>query len=146
MLQVYFDRFAIALSSICAIHCIALPVVASLIPLLATSIPHDNALHDNALHEFLFHQFILIFILPISIFALAAGYRCHKKITPIFIGTIGLIILSVVALFAENLISQQVISGSGETILTIFGGIIHAAGHISNVLATKTHRTNCIME
>ena len=141
MLQVYFDRFAIALSSICAIHCIALPVVASLIPLLTTSIPHDNALH-----EFLFHQFILIFILPISIFALAAGYRCHKKITPIFIGTIGLIILSVVALFAENLISQQVISGSGETILTIFGGIIHAAGHISNVLATKTHRTNCIME
>jgi hypothetical protein len=141
MLQVYFDRFAITLSSICAIHCIALPVVASLIPLLATSIPHDNALH-----EFWFHQFILIFILPVSIFALIAGYRCHKKITPIFVGTIGLVILAVMALFAENLVSQQIISSLSETILTIFGGIIHAAGHISNVLTTKTHRASCAME
>ena len=141
MLQVYFDRFAIALSSICAIHCIALPVVASLIPLLATSISHDNALH-----EFWFHQFILIFILPVSIFALTAGYRCHKKITPIFVGAIGLVILAVMALFAENLISQQIISGLGETILIIFGGIIHAAGHILNVLATKAHRVSYAME
>lgn len=141
MLQVYFDRFAITLSSICAIHCVALPFVASIIPLLATTI-----YHGNSIHEFWFHQFILIFILPVSIFALIAGYRCHKNITPILIGALGLIILVLTALFAEFLIVKQIISLTGETMLTIFGGIIHAVGHIANIFATKTFQTSCSTE
>ncbi len=141
MLQVYFDRFAITLSSICAIHCVALPIVASIIPLLATTVYHGNSIHD-----FWFHQFILIFILPLSIFALIAGYRCHKNLTPILIGILGLIILVLTALFAEFLIAKQIISYTGETMLTIFGGIIHAVGHITNIFATKTFRTSCSTE
>lgn len=141
MLQTYFDRFAITLSSICAIHCVALPLVAGLIPLLATTITHGNTLH-----EFWFHQFILIFILPVSIIALIAGYRCHKQLTPILLGAIGLVILATTALFAEYLISQQFISDSGETLLTIFGGIVHAIGHIANIFATKTFQTSCSTE
>lgn len=140
MLQVHFDRFAIALSGICAIHCIALPIVASLIPLLTTTMNHGNSLH-----EFWFHQFILIFILPVSVFALITGYRCHQQLAPMLIGGIGLVILVITALFAEVSISQQIIPQSGETILTILGGIIHAAGHIGNVFATRMSRTNCSM-
>jgi hypothetical protein len=134
-----FDRFAIALSSVCAIHCIALPIAASVIPLLISTINHGNAVH-----EFWFHQFILIFIIPVSVFALVAGFRCHKKNLPILIGGLGLCILVTVALFAEPLINKQMLSHAGETVLTIIGGIIHAAGHISNVLATRaSHATSC---
>lgn len=134
-----FDRFAIALSSLCAIHCIALPIAASITPLLVSTINHGNTVH-----EFWFHQFIIIFIIPVSMFALVAGYRCHRKNLALLLGGIGLSILVIVALFAEQLISQQVMSYTGETILTVIGGVIHAAGHITNVLATKSsHITNC---
>ncbi len=138
MLQVHLDRFAIVLSSICAIHCIALPLVAGLVPLLAVATNHDNALH-----EFWFHQFILIFILPVSIIALIVGYRLHHQRIPVIIGVIGLVILAMVALFADLLITQQIIPHSGETLLTVLGGVIHAVGHIANVLATKTYRITC---
>lgn len=134
-----FDRFAIALSSLCAIHCIALPLAASVTPLLMSTIDHGNDIH-----EFWFHQFILMFIVPISIFALFSGYRCHRKNLPLAIAGIGLTILVGVALFAEQLISQQVLSHTGETVLTVIGGIIHAAGHLSNALATRaSHATHC---
>ena len=134
-----FDRLAISLSSLCAIHCIALPIAASVTPLLMSTINHGNAVH-----EFWFHQFILIFIIPVSIFALVTGFRCHKKNLPMLLGGLGLSILVIVALFAEQLLSQQVISHTGETILTVIGGIIHAAGHITNALATKaSHATSC---
>ncbi|MFK7816666.1 MAG: MerC domain-containing protein [Gammaproteobacteria bacterium] len=134
-----FDRFAIALSSLCAIHCIALPIAASFTPLLMSTIDHGNAAH-----EFWFHQFILIFIIPVSIFALAMGFRCHRKNLPILLGGIGLTILVTVALFAEQLITQQIISHTGETVLTVIGGVIHAAGHVANALATRaSHTTTC---
>jgi len=138
MLQIYFDRFAIALSGVCAIHCVALPIVASLMPLLATTIQHGYALH-----EFWFHQFILVFILPISLFALVAGYRCHKQFIPIVIGGIGLGVLVFMALFAEVLNSHHILPHSGETMLTIIGGIIHAIGHVLNVIATRSLRVQC---
>lgn len=133
-----FDRFAIALSSLCAIHCIALPIAASFIPLLMPTIDHGNSTH-----EFWFHQFILIIILPVSLFALFTGYRCHKKTVPLIFGGIGLIILLTVALFAELLISHQIINHTGETVLTVIGGIVHATGHFLNVLATKSSHRHC---
>ena len=108
MVQIYFDRFAITLSGICAIHCVALPLVASLMPLLAITIQHGYALHD-----FWFHQFILLFILPISLFALAVGYRSHKQRVPITVGTVGLLILVLTALFAEMLLSNHILPYSG---------------------------------
>ncbi len=134
-----FDRFAIALSSICAIHCIVLPIAASVTPLLMSTVDHGNAAH-----EFWFHQFILIFVIPISIIALAIGYRCHRKRLPIILGGIGLTILIIVAVFAEQLITQQILSHTGETVLTVIGGIIHASGHVTNVLTTRaSHATAC---
>ena len=141
MIRTNFDRFAILLSGICAIHCIALPVFAGVVPLLAATIHHGNNLH-----EFWFHQFIILFILPVSIFALASGFRNHGQITPIVVGSIGLTILVITALFADTLISQQLLPSKVETLLTILGGIIHAAGHIANIFATKTYRASYPIE
>ena len=135
-MQEYFDRFAILLSGICAIHCIALPVVASVIPLLTATIHHG---HD--IHEFWFHQFILLFILPISLIALVTGYRSHNKLLPVVIAGLGLAVLTFIALFAEQLLINGTIPHEGETLLTIVGGVIHAIGHILNVQATRKKQT-----
>ena len=137
-MQVHFDRFAILLSGICAIHCIALPVIASLIPMFAITIQHGYALH-----EFWFHQFILIFILPVSVIALIAGYRVHHQILPVIISGVGLAVLVGVALFAGYLISHQLIPHDGETTVTVFGGLIHAIGHLLNLMASRKYHKAC---
>ena len=137
-MQIYFDKFAIILSTICAIHCIALPILAIFLPLLSATI-----VHGSTLHEFWFHQFILIFILPISLFALVTGYRCHSQLTPIIIGAVGLLILVFTAITAETLISRHILPHSSEIILTIIGGITHAIGHILNLIATRSMRVHC---
>lgn len=132
MIQSYFDRFAIMLSGICAIHCILLPIAVSAMPLFVASIDHDHHLHD-----FVFHQAILLFILPVSIIALYTGFRSHQQIMPIAIASIGLLFLVSVALFAEKMIESGIMQHEGETILTVIGGVTHAVGHILNVLATR---------
>jgi len=134
-MQEHFDRFAIMLSGLCAIHCIALPIIASIIPLLTATVHHGNEIH-----EFWFHQFILLFILPVSLIALITGYRSHQKIAPLVIASVGLTILTFIALFAEQLLIDNVIPYEGETLLTITGGVIHATGHIMNVQTTRRNQ------
>lgn len=137
-MQAHFDRFAILLSGICAIHCIALPVVASIIPFLSITMEHGNVLH-----EFWFHQFILLFILPVSVIALISGYRFHRLLAPMMIASIGLAVLVGIALFAEYFIDHDIVSDGGETIITVVGGIIHALGHLLNVTATRKLNRQC---
>ncbi|MEM8843622.1 MAG: MerC domain-containing protein [Pseudomonadota bacterium] len=137
-MQILLDRFAILLSGLCAIHCIALPIMAAILPILSTTYHHGNQLH-----EFWFHQFILYFIVPVSIIALVSGYRSHKKLLPIVIASIGLLILSVTALFIDQLLMRHVISHDGEMLMTLTGGIIHATGHILNLQATRKSHQPC---
>jgi|TARA_B110000238_G_C16112753_1_gene433438 hypothetical protein len=133
-MQAYFDRFAILLSGACAIHCILFPLIAIFIPFLTT------IQHGHTFHEFWFHQFILIFILPISLVALYSGYRYHRKWIPILVSMTGLSILTLNALFAGHMLSLHIIPHEAETLVTIAGGIVHAVGHIYNMLETqKTH-------
>ncbi len=137
-MQSYFDRIAITLSCICAIHCIALPIIASLIPLFAVTLHHGQNLH-----EFWFHEFILIFILPISLLAIFTGYRRHKQLLPVVVAAIGLSILVSTSLFAGELISHHIIPHEGEMWLTVFGGIVHAIGHILNLVSTNNLQVTC---
>ncbi len=140
-MQVLLDRFAIILSGICAIHCILLPVAVSVIPLLAVTVQHGQQLH-----QFWFHQFILIFIVPVSVLALIAGFRSHRQWFPIGVSLIGLMILTTIALFASTLISLRIIPHQAEMLITISGGIIHAIGHILNLLATRKTSQPCIIK
>ncbi len=137
-MQTFFDRIAITLSSICVIHCIAFPIIATLIPIFSTTLHHGNAMH-----EFWFHQFILIFILPFSVIAIFAGFHRHRQLLPIIIASIGLTILVLTALFAGPLITNHIIPHESEKVLTIIGGIIHAVGHFLNLSATGSHRIAC---
>jgi len=102
--------------------------------------------HSHHLHEFVFHQAILFFILPVSIIALFTGYRSHQQIVPIIIASIGLFTLVFVALFAEHLIEKGIMPHEGETIFTVIGGILHAAGHVLNLMATRRSHNHELSE
>lgn len=138
-MQLHFDRYAILLSVLCAIHCVAMPFVASLIPFLAVTMQHGYQLH-----EFLFHQLILLFILPVSLIALATGYSRHRKWAPVAVAGLGLAILTLTALFIETLIHQHAVPHESEATLTMTGGIIHAIGHILNIQATRKSHHQCL--
>lgn len=127
-----FDWFAMVLSGICAIHCIALPVLAGVLPIFSSL-----AAHDHGLHSFWFHQLILFFIFPISVIALWAGFRCHRKIYPVLVSGIGLSVLLFSALYADVLIIRYALPHEIETVLTLSGGVVHAVGHIMNLMASR---------
>ncbi len=137
-MQERFDKFAIILSGLCTIHCVVTPILSSVIPLLSVAVHHGEDVHD-----FWFHQMIILFILPVSVIALIAGYRSHLKMLPIAIAGIGLSILTFTALFAEYLLDIHMIEHEGETLLTVMGGTIHAIGHILNILATRKKQPHC---
>ena len=80
------DAAAVAISAICAIHCVALPVVLIAFPLLAGSVLTDEA----------FHQIIIWIIVPTSVFAVLAARRSHPdKQVLMLVGTgLGVLLLA----------------------------------------------------
>lgn len=122
------DGLAISLSFLCAVHCLFMPSFIILAPSLL-SISFDN--------EFI-HYLILALAIPISIFALSAGYKAHKSLFMIFIGFLGLSILLFAVLFGNNLFGEI-----GEKGLTLFGSVIVASAHYRNLKVCKELDCDC---
>ena len=118
--QTLGDRLAIALSSLCVIHCLATP-------LLLIILPSFGALFADS-HE-LFHQIILFFVLPVGLAALAAGYRHHHKNSV-------LAILFVTALYGHDYLGEI-----GETGATIVASLIIAYAHLRNYKLSQKMQT-----
>jgi len=122
------DGLAISLSFLCAVHCLFMPSFIILAPSLL-SISFDN--------EFI-HYLILALAIPISIFALSAGYKAHKSLSMIFIGFLGLSILLFTVFFGNNLFGEI-----GEKGLTLFGSVIVASAHYRNLKVCKELDCDC---
>ena len=121
-LQLILDRLAIATSLICAIHCIAMPILLGLsfswLPLF---------LQDER-----FHQLMVWLIIPSSIIALFIGYRAHKD-SKVLMGILsGLTIIFLTALFGHDLLG-----GAGEKLMTIVGAILLSISHFRNYKLRK---------
>lgn len=118
----YLDTTAVVLSGICMLHCLALPVVLTVVPILNISL----------LEEQTFHLLMMVFILPVSLVALSIGCRQHKDLATLVLGAAGLATLSVTALFGHSLFGL-----AGERIVTSIGGLILASAHIQNYRACR---------
>jgi len=111
------DKSAIALSVLCSIHCLALPLAIVLLPSVA-AMPLEG-------EEF--HYWMLIAVLPLSTYALTMGCKKHQHYRLLFIGFLGLSILVFAAFFGHELLGE-----TGEKALTMIGATILALGHIGN--------------
>jgi hypothetical protein len=111
------DRFAVGLSGLCMLHCLALPVVLTLTPIVGGSL----------ISESLFHQGLLWFIVPVSVIALGIGCRQHKDRPTIMLGAAGLSILVFTAFLGHELFGI-----TGERVVTSLGGLVLASAHIRN--------------
>ena len=120
------DGFGVILSGTCMLHCLALPVLVTLFPIVQGSL----------LEEQYFHLIMLGLILPTSLIALTVGCRKHKDPVTIALGATGLVTLTITALIGHELFGVL-----GERIVTTLGGLILASAHIQNYRCCR--KENC---
>jgi hypothetical protein len=120
------DSLGVILSGTCMLHCLALPVLVTLFPIVQGSL----------LEEQYFHLIMLGLILPTSLIALTVGCRKHKDPVTILLGATGLVTLTITALIGHELFGVL-----GERIVTTLGGLILASAHIQNYRCCR--KENC---
>ena len=116
------DKFAITVSLACAIHCLFVP---SFVILSAgfLSITIDNEL---------IHKLLIFIVVPVSIFALYAGYQNHKT-TSFFSSAI----VGVIALIAAVLMGEKLLGEFGEQGITLLGSLLLVYAHYQNFQTCK---------
>jgi hypothetical protein len=108
------DSLSVCASGLCLAHCLALPLLAALIPALSSVLDLGEGVHVA----------ILAFAIPTSAFALGTGYRFHKEAGPLLLGALGLASMAAGVFFAKG--------PATETILTVIGSIGLAGAHLRN--------------
>jgi hypothetical protein len=116
------DRFSIGLSALCLLHCLDIPLLISMTPVVATFAFADES----------FHIALVALVVPTSAVALGLGCRKHQGWDVVTIGLIGLALLGTAA-FSEGLGLGEI----GETVLTVIGALVVASAHVLNYRACR---------
>lgn len=109
------DRAAIALSGLCVLHCLAMPLILLTLPFLGEL---------NTDH---FHLQMLIVVVPVSSIALSLGYRRHRRMPILIAGAVGLVLLFIGGTWMHNEIGIV-----ADRTTTIAGSLILACAHFYN--------------
>ena len=123
-LHTLLDALAVVISGLCALHCLALPVLLVFFPLLFGSVLTDED----------FHRLVLWIILPTSVIAVAAArYRHPSRQVLIWVGS-GMALLLLAAFWAHDYMPAW-----ADIALTTLGGLMLAVGHIRNIQLSRHH-------
>jgi hypothetical protein len=118
-----WDDTGIAVSGLCMLHCLALPVVLVLSPGLAAAAGYAEALHPA----------FGVVLVGVAAAAFVPGYRQHGRRGVLGLGVAGLALV-LTGSFAHNLLG-----GPGETVLTVAGSLALVAAHWANRSACVRH-------
>ena len=116
------DRLSIGFSTLCLLHCLAVPVLVSVVPVFATF-----ALADER-----FHLALVALVVPTSVIALCLGCRLHESRRILICGFAGVFVLVVAAI-----LGGQHLGEIGETVLTVLGASVVALAHWFNFRACR---------
>tara|TARA_Y100000766_G_scaffold4796_1_gene3665 strand:+ start:1852 stop:2265 length:414 start_codon:yes stop_codon:yes gene_type:complete len=122
------DKIAMTLSMICVIHCFFVP------SFLILGAGYLSLTIDN---EFV-HKAIVLLAIPISLFALAIGYKNHKTSSFIPMAVFGLLMLILAVVLGESVLGE-----TGERIFTLFGSAALAYAHYKNYQTCKELDCSC---
>ena len=119
----YGDRIAIVLSSFCAVHYLAAPLIVVLFPfMIALGLDDDS-----------FHLWLLVVVVPVSVAALGLGCRDHGNKLVLGVGVLGVTLLSLAGILGHDFLGE-----SAERTLTLIGSGLIAASHIRNFILCRT--------
>jgi hypothetical protein len=113
-LSKYFDRIAIALSTICIVHCLAMPFVIAVLPLAAFAVGGDGH----------FHTLMLWFVVPTSILGFGLGVRVHRRADIVALGVAAIAALATTALWGHAAWDPRV-----EVSANVGASLLLAAAH-----------------
>ena len=120
------DGVVIAISALCVLHCLLVPVAVVVFPFVATTL--------WASHEF--HVWLLVLILPSSAVALWLGCRRHRSGRVLGLGLLGMAVLITAAILGPEKLTEP-----GEVLVTGTGGVLLAASHVMNF--RRCRRSRC---
>jgi hypothetical protein len=113
--RAWLDSVAVALSTLCLVHCMVLPLVVVGIPLLAQ------------FSETHLHYQLLLVVVPLSVVALSIGFRRHHNPRILAGGALGLLLLIVGATVAHSQLGLV-----ADRLFTIAGSLVLATAHWKN--------------
>ncbi len=108
------DQAAIGTSLLCLVHCLAVPLAVSFFPAIARLVE---------LPEW-FHLVLVLLALPISGWAMAAGFRRHGAIMPVAWAITGVMLMTLGVSSGWSLVV--------ETGITVVGSLILMLAHFLN--------------
>ncbi len=114
----FWDYLGMGLSLLCMVHCLAIPVLIGVLPVLAASLfDHEG-----------FHLAMIAFVLPVAGLALLPGYFRTRRQGALRWGFAGLVLLGTGALFGHALgtLPETVLSVAGASMLFRAHWINHA--------------------
>ena len=109
------DNAAVALSGVCLLHCLTLPVLIAVLPFM------------SQFGEGHFHGQMLLVVLPVSIIAFALGFRRHHVKSVIVWGGVGMLLLT----FGATIVHSSFALVADRTV-TICAALILAVAHYYN--------------
>jgi hypothetical protein len=113
-----WDRLGIALSVVCMVHCLMLPLAVLALPMIAVQWLHVGAVHT----------LMAIVLVPVAVLALVPGLRLHRKWGVAGAMAMGLGLLSTAAFAGEGSVAHE-----WAVPLTIAGGAILVVAHSINL-------------
>lgn len=113
------------LSGVCIIHCLVIPLLVAVAPILGISLLSDQA----------FHWLLLVLVLPASLWALTSGCRRHGRLTIVAVGAAGLLILASVGIAGHRMFGEE-----GERFMTLIGSAVVAIAHLMNYRQLRPSR------
>lgn len=116
-IQILTDKVSIGLSLLCAIHCLAFPLLLVLLPSVA-ALQLDNEA---------FHLWMVLAVIPTSVYALTVGCKRHKHRYLLAVGLVGLAFLVLAVAFGESVLGEF-----WEKALTVLGAATLTYGHFKN--------------
>jgi hypothetical protein len=108
---------AIALSTICIVHCLAMPLVIAVLPVAALAIGGDGH----------FHSLMLWFVVPTSVLGFGLGLRVHRRLDIVVMGAVAILALAFAALWGHSAWDPSV-----EVLANVAASVLLAAAHWRN--------------
>lgn len=119
-----WDKVGIFLSSLCAIHCLAAPLVVLFLPVLGSFFENEMV-----------HMIMALFVVPVGALAFWSGYRHHRQIKLFSLGLVGLLLVG-----GSPFAPHEVVDLFGHDVLTIVGSFCLIVAHVLNRRACLCHK------
>ena len=119
-----WDRIGLFLSGLCAIHCLATPLLVLSLPVLG-----------EFFHQEWVHLTLALFVVPVGVFAFWSGYKHHHQTRVLALGLLGLFLVA-----GASVVPHEWVEFREHDVVTIAGSIFLIAAHLLNRRACLWHK------